>query len=85
MKKKINKIWMELFELEEEWNRRCDPRFNWYGNMTFRKIKTLDELQRVVEIQERQKMLKRELRKMVGFWAYLHYLFNEVSFLKKYL
>lgn len=83
--KKIYEIWKELNHLEASWNRHCDPQLNWYGNMTFRHITDLNELQEIVRIQDRQHELKSELRSLVGFWGYLHYLFAEMSFIRKHL
>ena len=75
------KIIFKLWELEEEWENLTDPQFNWYGNITFHKPNN-QELFRLVEIQDRQRELKKELRKKIGWWNYVKYIINPLKFTK---
>lgn len=75
------KIIFELWELEREWENIADPQFNWYGNMTFHKPNDI-ELFRLVEIQNKQKKLKKELREKIGFFNYIKYIINPLKFVK---
>jgi len=75
-------IIFKLWDLEREWNKLADPQLNWYGNMTYRRT-TDKELFRLVDIQNEQKRLKKELLKQVGLWSYVKYITNPLKFTKK--
>lgn len=73
------KIILQIWDYEERWNRHCQPGYNSLGLYTFRNITELDELEEVVRIQDKLKVLKRELRKEVGIFKYLWFLFSPIT------
>lgn len=75
----IFKIW----DLDEEWEKLADPRFNWYGNMTYRNPSDT-ELFRMIAIQNEIKSLNKELLKKVGFWNYIKYKLSPLRFVKRF-
>lgn len=75
------RIIFELWDLEREWTALADPRWTFYGGMTFKRPNYL-ELGRLVWIQDRQRFLKKELRKRIGLWRYLRYAASPLSFVK---
>lgn len=75
------KIIFELWETEREWKKLADSQFNWYGNVTFRNPND-QELIRMVDIQDKQRELKKQLRKKIGWWNYIKYLITPLTFTK---
>jgi len=76
-------IIFKLWHLEEEWNKIADPQFTWYGNMTFHKPND-EELYRMIDIQDQQYELKKELRQKIGIWNYIKYSINPLKFTKSF-
>lgn len=80
---KILYITSELRRLKREWMEIADPRMNWTGNMSF-KNPTDQELYRLVEIQDKEKELKKDLREIIGWWKYIKYVISPSKFIKHY-
>lgn len=79
MKRELQIIF-RLWDLEEEWEKIADPQITWYGNMVFHKPNDM-ELFRMIEIQNEQKKLKKELRQKIGCYQYIKYLINPLGFI----
>lgn len=82
MRREAIDIILDIWRVQERWEAAVDPRMEWYGNMSFRRIDDLPTLAYVVGLQDREKKLKRELRKKVGWIAYIRFLFAPVSYAK---
>ena len=78
IKQTIFKIW----ELEEEWNKIYEPGYNSVGLMTFNRVNDRD-LFRGVEITEKIKLLKKDLKRMIGTWEYIKYSFNDLKYVQR--
>lgn len=79
---KILYIISELRHLKREWMEIADPRMSWTGNTSF-KNPTDWELQRLVEIQDREERLKKDLRKIIGWWGYIKYIISPSKFTRR--
>lgn len=83
MNKEVKNIILAIWRLENEWNQMHDPQVKWNGDVTFRVLEG-DELLKSVENAKNQSILKKALRKKIGWWNYIKYLFNNLDFYDNY-
>lgn len=76
----IQRIILEIWELESKWDEMHDPQFTWYGNMTFRKLHTLEEMQDSIRLSDRIRKSKQELRGKIGLLKYIWFFHAPLSF-----
>jgi hypothetical protein len=81
-KPQLQGLFWAIEDCKKEWEAHTQPRVGAFGNVTFRNITDLDELARVVAIQELERKYRRALRREVGIFRHIWYLFAPLSFYK---
>ena len=74
---------VELWEAEEAYDRMTMIRPDGLFHYTARKLTTKQELDQYFKSLEDLKRIKKELRKMLGWWRYIICMNNSLKFIKK--
>lgn len=68
-KRQIDELFHYICELQETAIQLCDARPSALGG-TFKRMKTLEEMQRYLAVENQISKLKKVFRKEVGWWKY---------------
>lgn len=72
---------LSIWDLQEKWRKLNDPQFNWYGNMTFKRLNMI-EMAESVRISDNEKQVRKLLRKEIGLWNYIKFCISPLRFYK---
>lgn len=73
------RIIFDIWACEREWDRLLEPSMTGFTVNNYHRW-PLEKLEYVVSIQDREKKLRRELRKLIGRWNYFRFLMSPARF-----